>query len=215
MKKFILLCATVLTLTGSALAAEKIVFINFERTFNEFYKTKLAKAKMEAQQRDIEGEKKLLSDELAAISAEIDVLRKDARDVALAEEIRDSKRLLYEERVLEHRTKQKEFEDFVTTKQKQLQVQVSRMSRIVMNEIQQTVIEYAKREGFSAVIDNSTRGAAIGTFVYTHPDVEITDNILMVLNSKRSDKVDTLFDDQPEDEEAPAPEGEAEPVTDK
>lgn len=215
MKKFLVLSAAVLALAGSAVAAEKIVFINFERTFNEFYKTRLAKTKMEAQKRDVDAEIKLMADEMAAISAEIDVLRKDARDVTLADEIRDSKRLLYEERVLVHRTKQKELEEFTAMKQKQLQVQVSRMSRIVMDEIQQTVLEYAKREGFLAVIDNSSRGAAIGTFVYTHPDVEITDAVLKVLNSKRSDAAETLFDDSPEVEEKPVPEGGVKPVTDK
>ncbi|HNX52599.1 MAG TPA: hypothetical protein PLD51_00865, partial [Pontiellaceae bacterium] len=55
------------------------------------------------------------------------------------------------------------------------------------DEIRQTIVEYAKKEGLQAVIDNSARKAAIGVFIYTHPDLEITDIILTVLNSKRPD----------------------------
>jgi hypothetical protein len=36
-------------------------------------------------------------------------------------------------------------------------------------------------------VDNSSRRAAIGVFIYTHPDVEITDAILGILNSKHPD----------------------------
>jgi Skp family chaperone for outer membrane proteins len=95
------------------------------------------------------------------------------------------------------RTQQKEIEDFTTRRQQQLQLQVTRMSQTIMDEIRQTVVEYAKKEGLMAVIDNSSRRAAVGIFIYTHPDVEITDTILTVLNSKRPDvlKEGGLFDD--------------------
>jgi Skp family chaperone for outer membrane proteins len=208
MKKFMLLSVAVWLLAGCSIAAEKIVFIDLERAFNEFYKTQLAKSKVDAQQQDIEAERKIMVDAMTVVSSEVDTLKKEARDMTLADEIRDSKRLQYEERLLELRTKQKEIEDFVTRRQQQLQIQVTRMSQSVMDEIRQTVIEYAKTEGFMSVIDNSTRRAAIGVFVYTHPDVEITDAILTLLNSKRPDvlKEGDLFDDvmNPEEKSAEA-----------
>ncbi|MCU0857287.1 MAG: OmpH family outer membrane protein [Pontiellaceae bacterium] len=204
MKKTVLLSMAVLALAGSSFAQGKIVFVSFERVFNEFYKTGLAKSKIEAQQKDVEAERKLLVDELTAISAEIDVLKKDARDVTLAEEVRDSKRKLYEERLLDLRAKQKELEEFTATRKKQLEVQVSRMSRIIMDEISQTVIDYAKKEGFSAVIDSSSRGAVINVFVYVHSEVDITNKILTLLNSKRPDSAEDLFDKAAEVEEEPA-----------
>jgi Skp family chaperone for outer membrane proteins len=93
--------------------------------------------------------------------------------------------MLYEERLLELRTKQKDLEEFVSLQQKQLQQQISRMSQTIMDEIRQAVVEYAKREGLLAVIDNSSRRSAVGVFIYTHPDVEITEAILAELNSRR------------------------------
>jgi len=198
MKKFLLLSVAVLALVGSSFAAEKIVFIDLERTFNEFYKTQLAKSKVEVQQKDIEAERKIMVDEMTTITDRIDVLRKDARDTTLSDEIRDSKRLQYEEQLLNLRAKQKELDEFTNRRQQQLQAQVARMSQTVMDEIRQAIVEYAKTEGITAVIDNSPRRAAIGVFIYTHPDAEITDAILTVLNSKRPDTMDFLLEDSSE-----------------
>ena len=197
MKKILLIGISLLMLAGAVSAAEKIVFIDLERVFDGFYKTQLAKSKVEVQQQDIEKEKQVMVDEMTALNGEVDTLKKEARDPTLTEEIRDSKRLLYEERVLSLRAKQKEIEDFTTRRQQQLQIQVTRMSQTIMDEIRQTVVEYAKNEGLQAVVDNSSRRAAIGVFIYTHPDLEITDAILNVLNSKRPDVLDKgdLFND--------------------
>lgn len=197
MKRFLLLISAVFMLAGSSVAADRIVFIDLEKVFSEFYKTQLAKSKVEVQQRDIEAERKIMVDEMVAINTEADTLKKDARDTTLTDEIRDSKRMLYEERLLELRTKQKEIEDFTARRQQQLQLQVTRMSQTIMDEIRQTIVEYAKKEGFMAVVDNSTRRAAIGVFIYTHPDLEITAAVLAELNSKRPDvlKEGGLFDE--------------------
>jgi len=209
MKKYFLLFVAGLLLAGSVAAQQpdifsagrdRIVFIDLERVFNGFYKTQLAKSKVEVQQKDIDVEKQIMVDEMTLIDEEVDVLKKEARDITLTEEIRDSKRILYEERLLELRQKQKEIEEFLARRQQQLQLQVTRMSQKVMDEIKQTVVEYAKAQGLMAVIDNSSRRAAIGVFIYTHPDVDITEDILNKLNSKRPDILDggDLFDDETE-----------------
>ncbi len=209
MKKFVLLGLSIFLLAGAAGAAEKIVFLDLERVFDQFYKTQLAKSKVEVQQQDIEKEKQVMVDELNAISSTVDSLKKEARDTTLTEEIRDSKRLQYEERLLSLRAKQKEIEDFTARRQQQLQIQVTRMSQTIMDEIRQTVVEYAKKEGLQAVIDNSARKAAIGVFVYTHPDLEITDAILTVLNTKRPDILDegNLLNDGTSSTNQPAKDG--------
>lgn len=197
MKKIVLTGFALFLMACSAWSAERIVFIDLERVFNEFYKTQLAKSKVEVQKKDIDVERQIMVDELTAISEEVDVHKKEARDITLSQEIRDGKRILYEERLLELRDKQKEIEEFTERRNQQAQMQVSRMSQTIMDEIRLSVIEYAKREGLQAVIDNSTRRAAVGVFIYTHPDVDITEAVLAMLNSKRPDVIDgaDLLDD--------------------
>ena len=185
MKRWIVTAAATVLLAGAAQAAENMVFVDLERVFNEFFKTQLAKSQVEVQQADIEKERTVLVDEMKLIEDEVDTLKKEARDVTLSEDIRDGKRILYEERLLDLRAKQKAIQEFAERSQKQLQIQVTRMSQTIMDEIRQTIIEHAKREGLQAVIDSSSRQAAVGIFIYTHPDIDITDTILTILNSKR------------------------------
>lgn len=212
MKKILTLGVACFLLAGMAGAAERIVFVNLERLFNDFYKTQLAKSKMDLQKQDINEERQAMVDEMTQISEEVDVLKKEARDVTLSQEIRDQKRILFEERVLELRDKRKEIEDFSQRRQKQLQMQVARMSETIMDEIRQVIVEYAKQEGLQAVIDNSQRQAAVGVFIYVHPDTDISEQILAVLNSRRPDILES--DESQMDDEAPA-EGEQEGAADQ
>lgn len=196
MRTFFSVAIVLAGMACSACGADKMVFVDLERVFDGFYKTQLAKSRMEVQQKDIEAERQVMVDEMTAVNSEVDTLRKEARDVTLTAEIREGKRLLYEQRLIELRSKQKEIEEFTARRQQQLQVQVTRMSQSIMDEIRQTVVDYAKKEGLQAVIDNSSRRAAVGVFIYTHPDVEITEMILTTLNSRQPDVLkEQLFED--------------------
>lgn len=186
MKKLFVFGAALFILV-SGVAAQEIVFVNMEEVFNRFYKTQLAKSKMSVQQKEIEEERQSMIDEMKLISDEVDVLKKEARDVTLAQEIRDQKRILFEERVLEMREKEKESEDFIKSRGEQLRLQMTRMSRTIMDEIREGIVEYARREGLKAVVDSSNRGAPMSVFIYTHPDVDVTEDILAMINSKRPD----------------------------
>lgn len=189
MKKIIFAACAVLLVSHAAFAADRIVFVDLERVFEEFYKTQMAKSKIEVQKQDVEAERKRMVDEMTAISEEVDTLKKEARDVTLAQEIRDEKRILYEERLLDLREKEKEIKEFGERREQQIQLQVQRMSQTLMDEIRQTIVEYAKKEGLSAVIDSSKRRAAVGVFIYTHPDVDITESMLRLLNSQQPDVI--------------------------
>jgi len=207
MKRTFLLFVVAILTAGSVVAQspdifsagrERIAFVELERVFKGFYKTQLAQSKMLVQQKDINLERQTMVDAMTAVSDELDVLKKEARDTTLTEEIRDGKRILYEERLLELQGKRTEIEEFTDRRKQQLQLQVTRMSQKIMDEIRQTVIEYAKEQGLMAVIDSSSRRAAVGVFIYTSPDVDVTEKILTALNSKRPDIQDGVdgFDEE-------------------
>lgn len=185
MKKIRWLIVSLLLICATASAADRMVFVDLERVFNEFYKTRLAKSKVDAQQKDTDGERQAMVSEMTLISDQVDALKKEARDVTLSQDVRDGKRALYEERLLALREKEKGLTDFTERRKQQVQMQVSRMSQKIMDEIRETVVDYAKKEGIKAVIDSSARRAAVGVFIYTHSDVDITDTILKIINSRR------------------------------
>ncbi len=192
MKKFVLTGIALLAMAVGSLADERIVFVDLEQVFNDFYKTQLAKSKMELQREDIAAERQMMVDEMTVISDEVDVLKKESRDTTLVEEVRTMKRVQFEERLIDLRKKQDEIKEFSERRQQQLQQQVGRMSQTLMDEIRESVISYARTEGLHAVIDSSTRKAAVGVFIYTHPDVDITRLILNRLNSERPFELDNV-----------------------
>lgn len=195
MKKIVRSALIAMVLASSAGATGRIAFVDLEEVFDRYYKTPLAKSTVEAQQKEIEQERLSMVEQMSMISAEVDSLRAEARDPTLSEEIRDSRRLLYEERLLELRERQKEVEEFVSLRQQQMQQQIARMSQRIMDEVRQAVVDYARREGLHAVIDKSLRRAAVGVIVYTHADVDITERILAELNRHRPATFDAQLQD--------------------
>ena len=76
--------------------------------------------------------------------------------------------------------------DFEKLRMKQLEQQNVRMSRKIFDEIHGAIIEYAKVEGYTAVIDRSGQSrAGMEVVLYMHANVDITANILAVLNQGR------------------------------
>lgn len=182
MKKMRMFLFGMLLLAGTVGATGRIAFVDLEEVFDRYYKTPLAKSRVELQQQEVEEERVRRVEQMQMISAEVDSLRAEARDMTLSEDVRDSRRLMYEERLLELREKQRDIEEFVQLRQQQLQEQVARMSQRIMDEVRQAVVDYARREGLHAVIDKSLRRAAVGVIIYTHRDVDITETILAELN---------------------------------
>jgi Skp family chaperone for outer membrane proteins len=208
MKKYVWIALSCLLACGSATAEERIVFVDFTQIFNGFYKTKLAQARISAQQKDIADERQVMVDALKAVGDNVDSLRKEARDITLSEEIRDGKRILYEERLNELLKKEKEIVDFDEQRKKQLQMQGTRMRLTIIDEIRKTIVDYAQQEGLSAVIDSSARGAVMPVFIYTHPDADITATILTTLNSKQPDlSGEDLLEDGSVDDQKPVDDG--------
>lgn len=201
MKKLIFTVVALLSLAAGVQAADRIVFVDLERIFNNFYKTQLAKSKMEVQRSEIQTERQVMVDEIAGISKEVDTLKQEARDTTLVEEVRTSKRVLFEDRLIELKKKQQDIEEFTKLREKQLTMQITRMSQNLMDEIRQTVISYAQTEGLQAVVDSSARKAAVGVFMYIHPDVDITEEILNDLNSKRPAELDATPDTEDSQQE--------------
>ena len=81
MKKMIIAGLTFFLLAGIAGAAEQVVFVDLSHVFDEFYKTQLAKSKLDVQRKDIEEEHQAMVDEMKQISEQVDDLKKEARDV--------------------------------------------------------------------------------------------------------------------------------------
>ena len=179
-----------LVFVAGAQAAEDIVFVDLQEVFKRFYKTQLAQDQIRQQQEDIKLEREEMEEEVAEMKEEVETLRADSRDETLSEEIRESKRNQLEETLVELQRKEQEMMDFEKLRMQQLEQQNTRMTKNLFDEIHEAVINFAKAQGFVAVIDRSAQ-SRIGTdsVLFASPKADITADVLAVLNEGRESTV--------------------------
>jgi Skp family chaperone for outer membrane proteins len=177
---------TMVLLIGTARAADEIAFLDLQEVFKQFYKTQLAQDQIRQQADDIKMEREEIEAEVKVMKDEIEILRADSRDSTLSEEVRDNKRNQLEEKLVELQKKEQDMIDFEKLRMQQMEQQNTRMTKKLFDEIHEVIIQYGKAQGYSAVIDRSAQ-SRIGTdsVLYTSPKLDITADVLAVLNEGR------------------------------
>lgn len=186
-----LLFALVLV-AGPICASGEIAFVDLQEVFKRFYKTKLAEDQIRQQADDIKMEREEIEEEVKVMTEEIEVLRADSRDTTLSDEVRANKRDQLEAKLVTLQKKESEAGEFEKLRREQIEQQNTRMTKKLFDEIHEVVIIHAKAEGYSAVIDRSAQ-SRIGTdnVLYVSPKVDITADVLVVLNEGREIKKET------------------------
>jgi Skp family chaperone for outer membrane proteins len=185
---------------GAAQAEDRIAFVDVQEVFKGFYKTLLAQDQIRQQADDIKMERDEMEEDILALKEEVEVLRTDARDETLSVEVRASKRDLLEEKLVALQAKEREMAEFDKLRRDQLEKQNTRMTRTLFDEIHEAVILYGKAQGYASVIDRSAQ-SRLGTQVvlFTKTDVDITADVLAVLNEDREGF--QIDESEPKDEE--------------
>lgn len=173
-------------LVGARAADTRIVFVNMDRIFNDFYKTKLADTQLKEQAQQVMDERKKLQADFDKLQADFNKLRDDAQNTALTEEVRTQRRTSAEEKLVEVRDFEQKIRRFDETRRKQMEDQSRRMRKRIVDEIRDTIQTYARNQMFSAVLDTSGQTLnGIETVLYTEPRMDVTGEIIDVLNRSR------------------------------
>ena len=178
------LAAGWLAVAGLAQAQEtKFAFVDLDKAFNEFYKTKLADAQLKTQAEEFKTERKKLVDDFKKLQEGFDKLREEAQNTALNEEVRAGKKAEAEEKLVEIREQESKIRRFDESRQKQLDEQSRRMRNRLVEEIQEVVRAYARKDNVLAVIDSSANSLnGIPFVVYSDPKRDITAAVIDELN---------------------------------
>ncbi len=169
-------------------AGEVVAYIDVQEVFKRFYKTRLAQDQIRQQQQDITFERETMEGEIKTLKEEIEALRVDSRDETLSDVARESKRDLLEEKLVDLQKKEVEMTDFEKLRNQQIEQQNTRMTAKLIDEIQEAVVIYSKEKNFSGVIDRSARSrTGLQIVLYADPKVDITADVLAVLNEGRED----------------------------
>lgn len=181
-----LLAVSAIALVTSAGAQERrqsIVFVDLDRAFNEYYKTRLADAQLKSQAKEFDDElKKMLADG-EKLQKDFNAIREEAQNPALNDEVRAAKRTIAEEKVMAIREQEGKVQRFKELRSKQLDEQTRRMRKGLVGEIRDLVKIHAREKGYDAVVDASGSSLnGVETVLYVDAKVDITADILALLN---------------------------------
>lgn len=175
--------ALLVSVSAAQAADLKIGFIDLNRTFEEYYKTKLADGQLKDQADEFKSERqKILADYKAAQQAFEDA-RDAAQNTALNEDVRDRRRSEAEEKLSTVKEMEGKIRRFDESRQKQLDEQSRRMRKKLVAEIQAELAKYAQAQGYTSVIDHSGDTMnGVPSIVYYDATLDITDTFLAILN---------------------------------
>ncbi|MGA2604599.1 MAG: OmpH family outer membrane protein [Verrucomicrobiia bacterium] len=193
---FVTTAALGLALSASAqVPAGRIVTIDLNKVFNEYYKTPIASAKLKETADTFNKEH---DDMMANYKKEIDELNKLRDDQDKPEytaEVREQKRKAVADKLTETQKMQRDIDDYRTSHRKILEEQTQRMRQTVLKEIEDVIEKEARDAGYQLVLDKSGNTLnGVPALVYSQDSLEITDDILKILNKN-----------QPKGAEAPKP----------
>ena len=142
-------------------AAElKIGYVNLAKVFDGYQRTKVSDAALEKQGKEKEAELEARMNELKKLRQSLELLNDQARE---------SKTKDIEE-------KADELQRFRNSSARDLSRERDKIAKNILKEIQDGIDAYAKRNGFSIVLDSRS-------LLYGQPAYDITDEVLAALNS--------------------------------
>jgi len=169
--------------TAVQAAGLSLAFVDMDRVFSEYYRTKLADAQLKEQADKFTEQRDELVQKLQDLRKEFNQARTAAQDGSLSAEARRAKQDEAEKLLVQIREEESNLREFEQTRQKQLTDQGRRMRNRIVEQIREAVEDYARTEGFAAVLDYSGDSMnGVPVVLYVHRSVDITDEVIELLN---------------------------------
>ena len=157
---------SLVTCYSAAAEESKIGYVNLARIFDSYQRTKDSESQLERQ-----GTQKQ-----AALEAQVGELKKIREGLELLNaSVRDTKTKELEE-------KADEFQRMKTKSQRELLRERNETARVIIDDIEHAVAEYAKANGFSMILDQRS-------LLYGVEGYDVTDTVLKMLNDRYATKV--------------------------
>ena len=171
-------------LSGSALAQTKIATVDLHKLFDGYYKTKLAKADIEARKAQLEKDDKAYLDDYKKASDEYQQLLSQENDPIISSDERDRRKQAAADKLKELQDRKTAIAQYEQTAQSTLAELLQRMRDKVLVDVRDRINTTAKAGGYTLVIDVSAQGITSTDIVlYNSGDNDLTDEVLKQLNA--------------------------------
>lgn len=182
-----LVCALLGPLAGYS-ADQKIAFVNMEKVFDEYYKTKTANTQLKARADEVDLKRRDLVGDVKTLKNQLDTLSAEARDKSLNDAEREKKRRASEEKYTEYKDAEDKLLEFDRNYRKQFGDQMRQMQTQLVGEIRGVIEIYAKAQGLTIILDSSGKTLnSVESVVYYDPTLDVTAPIIAELNKKAPD----------------------------
>ena len=171
--------------TASAQEGVKIGVVDMKRIFAEYGKTK--ESESEINERKAQAKKEL--DERTAKYKELleryQDLRSQVNDDALTPELREEKLKEAQEVGQQAKSLERQIQEFRTRRERQLQEQVVRMRKLILEEIRELVEDVSKTRSFDMVFDKSGVSLnGVPFLLHSRDAVDFSEDIIGRLNKE-------------------------------
>jgi outer membrane protein len=182
----ILFSLALLMLVTSRLHAEtKIGIVDMSRIFSEYDKTKKTQAEYEVLEKNANKELDTRINNLKKEVEGIDKLNADLEKPDLNNDVREAKQKEREAKIAQAKKLDEETTAFRSNKEKKFQDEFSKTRKTIIDDIMLVINEQTKTRGFDLLLDKSGLSAgAVPVVLYSRPDLDISTDIIAILNKK-------------------------------
>jgi len=204
MKKFVTLVSLIaafgLAASSAAQAEVKIGFVDMNKVFSGYYKTKEAESRINDARSAAKQE---LDDRMAGYQKNLDEINKlneDLNKPELSKEAKDKKAKERDEKIADTKTLEREITEFRTTRESQLKDQAVRMRNGIVEEITKVIQDKVKSDQYDLVLDksgNSFNGVPI--ILYSKDNNDFSEEIITALNKNKPKEAAASASPSPEE----------------
>jgi outer membrane protein len=176
---------TSLSLSGaaSAQAQMKIGIVDMKRVFQEYYKTKEAEKKVNEDKSKAKKELDSRSGTYQKLIGEWESAMKIVKDPLVNADLKVQKQAEAEKIASEAKALEREIDEFRRRRETQLQEQVMRMRKGLLDDISQQVEEMSRRNNYDLVFDKSgVSPSGVKFLLHSKDAVDFSTDVLKTLN---------------------------------
>jgi len=163
---------------------ENIVFVDMNELFEKYYKTEKADLQLQEQADNLNSQYEAMVEKIELLREDFNALRDEAQDNALSKNARETKKEEAENKLLEISDEEQRMKRFRESHGKQLSGQQRRMREQIVGEITEILVDYARDQGYSAIIDSSGESLnGVPIILYSDGHRDVTDKIIKKLNA--------------------------------
>ena len=165
--------------------------VDMEKIFNKYYKTLRFDKKLAEHKRYLDEQFKYKVTKARSLEKELQKLNLDVTSPLLTATMKREKSRQLEKKNEQFKRLTAELKNFQNIATKQLQENIKSGRLDILKSIRKVISSYAEKKGYSFVLDSSSNagGGSLSRVVYSKKTLEITSEILAILNDSHEEEV--------------------------